>query len=166
MSAGAPSDSAAARVDVRRHAERDLAEMLAVIRTAFAEHRGQLVPPSSAEHKTLDILRAELSGADAFVAESAGCIVGCVLFRPRDASTYLDRLSVLPQWQGRGIASALIAAVEHEAVSRGFASLTLTVRLALTRQQAMYRHLGFEFASYGTHEGFNEPTSMTMRKSL
>jgi predicted N-acetyltransferase YhbS len=151
---------------IRPYVDTDVAQILAVIQSAFAEHRGKLVPPSSAEHKTVDIVREELREADAFVAEAGGRLVGCVFYRPRDGSMYLDRLAVLPAMQGRGIASALIGQVEDAARARGIGALTLTVRLALTRQQAMYRKLGFEFLDYGTHEGFSEPTSMKMRKTF
>lgn len=151
---------------IRPYVGADIPDILAIITTAFAEHRGKLNPPSSAERKTIEIVREELAQADAFVAEAEGRLVGCVFYRLRDGSMYLDRLAVLSECQGRGVASALIAEVERAGRARGIGALTLTVRLALTRQQAMYRKLGFEFLEYGTHEGFTEPTSMKMRKML
>jgi predicted N-acetyltransferase YhbS len=151
---------------VRPYSDADAVNMLAVIQKAFAEHRGKLNPPSSAERKTIEIMRQELMQADAFVAEAEGRVVGCVLYRPRDGSMYLYRLAVLPEMQRSGIASALIAKVEIAARERGMGTLTLTVRLVLSRQQALYRKLGFAFLEYGTHEGLSEPTSMRMQKAL
>ena len=151
---------------IRPCIDSDVPDILSVITSAFAEHRGKLVPPSSAERKTIEVVREELAQAEACVAEDEGRLVGCVFFRPRGDSVYLDRLAVLPGMRGRGIASALIATVEHAARARGVGALTLTVRLALTRQRALYEKLGFEFVEFGTHEGFTEPTSMKMRKRL
>ena len=151
---------------LRPYTVEDLPAMLSVIRTAFAEYTGKLDPPSSAEHKTIEIVRTELEGADALVAEVEGNLVGCVFFRPQHEGVYIDRLSVLPEFRKRGIASALLNEVEIEAKTAGYEALTLSVRLVLKQQQAYYNRRGFEFFEYGTHPGYAEPTYMKMKKDL
>jgi predicted N-acetyltransferase YhbS len=151
---------------LRRYCDADAPAILVVIKGAFAEHAGKLSPPSSAEHKTVEIVRAELAVADALVAESEGRIVGCVFFRPQGSALYIDRLAVFPQHRGRGIATALVAEVERVARAMPCDYLILSVRLALTRQQALYGKMGFVPAGMGTHEGFSTPTFMKMRKQL
>jgi predicted N-acetyltransferase YhbS len=151
---------------IRNYREADIPAILAVIKEAFREYQGKLIPPSSAERKTIEIVRAELAEATALVAEVDGQIGGCVFYRPQAGAIYLDRLAVLPQYRRRGMATALLARVEAKARDLGFASLTLSVRLALEGQQRFYERLGFVAAGQDSHPGFTEPTSLKMKKTL
>ena len=146
--------------------EADIPIILSVIKEAFAEYKGQLDPPSSAERKTIEIVQAELESANALVVEVDGKIVGCVFFQPQSEGIYIDRLSVLPEYRNRGIASAMLKEIEYRAKSTGYKTLMLSVRLALEKQQAYYNRLGFEFQEYGTHVGYTGPTYMKMKKEI
>jgi len=151
---------------LRDYRDTDIPAILLVIKEAFAEFKGQLDPPSSAERKTIAIVRAELQSANALVVEADGKIVGCVFFRPQGIGIYIDRLSVLPAYRNRGIASAMLKEIECRARSTGYKTLMLSVRLVLEKQQAYYSRLGFEFQEYGTHQGHTKPTYMKMRKDI
>jgi predicted N-acetyltransferase YhbS len=155
---------------LRDHTEADLPVILAVIKAAFAEYRGVLDPPSSAERKTLEIVREELQHGHALVAEIVAEIdaeiVGCVLYHPRADGWYIDRLSVLPAHRGQGIATEMMNLIERRARAAGAPALTLGVRLVLEAQQAYYRRLGYEPIKLETHPGYASPTSVTMRKAL
>lgn len=151
---------------LRLHTEADLPAMLACIRAAFAQYQGRLDPPSSAEHKTIALMRAELADARALVAEQAGQLVACVLLHRRGDGMYLDRLAVLPSHRGQHIGDALLRAVEQIARAEGASRLSLSVRLALEAQQDYYRRRGFVHASFGTHPGYARPTYRTMYKPL
>ncbi|GAB3263221.1 GNAT family N-acetyltransferase [Chitinimonas naiadis] len=151
---------------LRPYAEADLPAMLNVICSAFAQYAGRLDPPSSAERKTIEVVRAELAHAQAIVAEQAGEVVGCVFLRRKQQEVYLDRLSVLPGCRGQGIGHALLAAVEAWALAQGASATCLSVRLVLEAQQAYYRQRGYQHASFGTHEGYLLPTYRNMRKPL
>jgi ribosomal protein S18 acetylase RimI-like enzyme len=151
---------------LRDYQEPDIPQILAVIKAAFAEYRGKLDPPSSAERKTVEIVRAELEKAAAIVAQIDDNPIGCVFYQPLDDAVYIDRLAVLPEYRNRGISSALLQRVEEKARARGFTALTLSVRVSLTRQQAYYRKLGFKDYGFGIHDGFSEPTSVKMKKML
>ncbi|HXH03600.1 MAG TPA: GNAT family N-acetyltransferase [Candidatus Competibacteraceae bacterium] len=151
---------------IRPYREADFPALVAVVEAAFAEYWGRSAPSAGAEHKTHDIVRAELSEAAALVAERKGALVGCVFYRPHGDAVYLDRLAVVPGHRRRGIASALVGAVEHSAQEQGYARLILSVRLLLEHQQRFFRRLGFEFAAYGSHEGSNEPAYMKMVKTI
>ena len=150
----------------RDYQDADMPDLLTVIQQAFAQYQGQLQPPSSAEHKTVDIIRAELQTANALVVETAGQIVACVFYRRQDGAFYLDRLAVLPAYRQRGLALALLQAIETRAREQGVAYLTLSVRLPLRELQAYYQKLGFVPYALGTHEGFTQPTYVKMRKQL
>lgn len=151
---------------LRFHTDADLPAMLQVIRTAFAQYAGRLDPPSSAERKTLEVVRAELQQARAIVAEAGGELVGCIFLHLRGEEAYVDRLSVLPDWRGRGIGAALLQAAETEARSQGAEACCLSVRLVLEVQQRFYRERGYVHASFGTHAGYPLPTYRNMRKPL
>ena len=60
----------------------------------------------------------------------------------RDAM-YVDMVAVDPQWEGRGVAAALMRFVGDEARRRGLAALTLYVIDRNEHARAVYRHLGF-----------------------
>lgn len=150
----------------RDYREADIPAILALIKTAFAEYRGVLDPPSSAEVKTLAIIREELANADALVMTFTAEIIGCVFYRGRGESCYIDRLSVLPAHRKQGLARVMLDEVERRAKAAGCQTLTLSVRLPLKKQQAYYRKIGYEFLSYYTHEGYREPTEVVLQKFL
>lgn len=151
---------------LRDYREADIPIILSVIKEAFAEYTGQLDPPSSAEGKTVEMVEAELEGANALVAEADGKIVGCVFYRPQGEGLYIDRLSVLPAYRKRGIASSMLNEIEFRARTAGYKSLQISVRLVLKKLQAYYSKLGFEFFEFGAHVGYTEPTYMNMIKKI
>ncbi|WP_137940044.1 GNAT family N-acetyltransferase [Chitinivorax sp. B] len=160
------ADPIPSHIMLRPYCDDDLSAMLFVIRSAFAEYQGLLDPPSSAERKTLDIIREELVGANAAVAIGNGRVIGCVFCRPRDGNMYLDRLSVLPGWRGLGIGDYLIRWVENEARRQELPTVHLSVRIPLKQQQAYYAKRGYVFSSFGTHTGYLRPTYLNLAKSL
>jgi ribosomal protein S18 acetylase RimI-like enzyme len=92
----------------------------------------------------LDRLRALLSSEDqrtrAYIAWSQAAPVGAIeLFLGSDAAG-VHGLHVLPAWQGRGVASALLDHVCREAAQAGYANLVL---LASSEGQRLYERRGF-----------------------
>jgi predicted N-acetyltransferase YhbS len=151
---------------IREITEPDVPWIVDVIQAAFEEYRGRLDPPSSAHHKTADIVRRELADGGAFVACDTQAIVGCVFYHLYPDHLYLDRLAVLPSFRHQGIARALIQAVETRARQAGLGEVRLSVRLMLESNLAYYERLGYRFLSYGTHAGYTTPTSVTLCKQV
>lgn len=144
-----------------------LPEAVAAIHGAFAEYRDRLVPPSAALNETTDSLARRLGDGAVFLAEdAAGSVLGAVCAQRRGDTVYLDRLAVLPAGRGRGLAAALVAAVEGFAADSGAASITLGVRLALPGNLAMFERLGYHEVGRTAHPGFAEPTSASLCKPL
>ena len=142
-----------------------------IIQGAFAQYRGDLVPPSAALGETPERIAAELAGPyRAAVAElgeppeATGAAAGCVLFRPEGEDLYFGRLSVLPRYRGEGIATALVAYVEAEAARRGCPGVVLGVRIALPANQRFFARLGYVEVARHAHPGFDHDTSIEMRK--
>lgn len=95
---------------IRNELESDLEAISAVTRAAFEDH-----PHSShTEQFIIDALRAANALAVSLVAEVGGRVVGHIAFSPvaiSDGSSDwygIGPLSVLPEFQGRGIGKALV----------------------------------------------------------
>jgi ribosomal protein S18 acetylase RimI-like enzyme len=145
----------------------DAAAVLAVIRAAFTDHQDKLDPPSSAERKTLEVMRQEMACADTFViCTPAGAIVACILARQDHGTMHWERLAVDPNHRGDGLASQLMDRVEQRARELNIATLRLEVRLAMTHNRSIYERRGYTVVDYGSHDGYDAPTFQTMEKSL
>jgi ribosomal protein S18 acetylase RimI-like enzyme len=88
-----------------------------------------------------------------------------VLIKP-GPEVHIGRLAVDPAWRGRGMARALIAAVEAEARSRNARALTLGVRIALPENQRLFLACGFREVGREAHPGYAAPTWIRMEKML
>jgi len=73
----------------------------------------------------------------------AVCFFGFSTFRARPLLNIHD-LAVLPQYRGRGVGRALLAAAENQAQRRGCCKLTLEVQDDNARARALYQRFGFE----------------------
>lgn len=86
---------------------------------------------------------------DALVAElPTGVLVahGIVDFTRFGDAGHLQTLAVRDDWQGLGLGTAMVAALEERTVERSLAASTLTVELDNPRAKALYERLGFEVA--------------------
>jgi ribosomal protein S18 acetylase RimI-like enzyme len=122
-----------------------------IMLAAFEEYRGVLEPPSSTHNETVeDVRRAFDTGgaALAWVDEEA---VGSARFQPRPNYLYVGRVSTLPDWRGRGIASALMTFLAGHARTLALPEVRVEVRLSLPSNVALYRRLGFHTVSEQPH---------------
>ena len=151
---------------IRDYDPKDIERILTVIKRSFAEQKGLVDPPSSAERKTIEIVEDELKRANALVFESEGSVVGCVFYQSKNDSIYFDRLAVLPEFRRNGIGTSLINEVERRAVEMHFGALAISVRIELRHQQNYYQNLGFRITSHESHQGYTKPTYVKMKKIL
>jgi predicted N-acetyltransferase YhbS len=126
-----------------------------------------LEPPSGAVVESVERVVADLAAGGGAVAERDGAAVGCLRWRPRaDGDMYVARVAVDPGEQGSGIGQALMAWAEGEARRRGYAGVTVGVRIALPANLAYFRRLGYEVTGEHSHAGFDRPTWLSLRKPL
>jgi ribosomal protein S18 acetylase RimI-like enzyme len=141
-------------------------ELLAVIRESFAYMDGVIDPPSSVHRLSAQTLRDKAQAEIGFLALAEGRIAGCVFIAEQADHFYLGKLAVLPAYQGRGVGKRLLEAAERQAVNAGKPLMELQTRVELTGNQRAFRSLGFIETGRSAHEGFDRPTSVTMRKRL
>lgn len=144
----------------------DADTLAAIIQDAFEEYRHVLVPPTGAHQETPDNIRGKLSHARAILAFLHGQPAGCVFYEPAEDHVYLGRLAVRPAFRRQGIGGALVRAVESRAAALGIPRVRLGARIALPRNQELYRRLGYEVVGVGHHTGYAEPTFVWMEKRL
>ncbi|MFT4299424.1 MAG: tRNA (adenosine(37)-N6)-threonylcarbamoyltransferase complex ATPase subunit type 1 TsaE [Aeromicrobium sp.] len=102
-----------------------------IICRSFAA-RPVLDPPSTATEETADSVRAALESAGGLIVERRGRPMGALLFdESRPGLLGLRRVSVDPQIQARGVASAMVGVAEDIAEERGKDGLWLHVRAEL-----------------------------------
>ncbi len=85
----------------------------------------------------------QVSALPAYVACDGGEIVGAVSYARQDDVDTLITLNVLPQWQGRGVAKKLIAAVVEQARTNGTTRLITATSNDDLSALALYQRLGF-----------------------
>ena len=141
-------------------------DLLALIGRAFAYMDGVIDPPSSAHLLTANGLAEKAKREAGFLAIENDRIVGCVFALERARDFYVGKLAVEPGRQGQGIGTRLMRAVEDLARERGKNAIELQTRIELTANHAAFARLGFRETERTAHEGYDRPTSITMRKVL
>jgi ribosomal protein S18 acetylase RimI-like enzyme len=104
-------------------------------------------------------------------AAARAWLVAYYLFTARFSrgAMYVDSMGVDPEWEGRGVAAALLSFVADEARRRGLTSLTLYVIDRNQHARGVYEHLGFRKVStlhtklFGPLVGFRTTDYMEKR---
>ena len=141
-------------------------ELLSLILRSFAYMDSVIDPPSSAHRLTVEGLRRKSGEETGFLATYEDRIVGCVFAVEREQDCYVGKLAVEPELQGQGIGKRLVEAVEEFAAAHGKGALELQTRLELAANHAAFARLGFRETARTAHQGYDRPTSITMRKVL
>ncbi|MDE8667170.1 ribosomal protein S18-alanine N-acetyltransferase [Pseudarthrobacter sp. H3Y2-7] len=95
----------------------------------------------------LEMFLAELTQPETrryVVAESGGAIVGYAGLMCIEPIADVQTIAVVPEFEGRGIGSALLTRLIDEARRRGAADVLLEVREDNPRAQQLYVRFGFE----------------------
>ncbi|MDX8536928.1 MAG: GNAT family N-acetyltransferase [Mesorhizobium sp.] len=141
-------------------------ELHSLIMRAFAYMDGVIDPPSSAHLLTAAKLKEKAKQETGFLALQGARIVGCAFVLERPDDFYIGKLAVEPDFRGQGIGRLLMRAAEEIAVSRGKGAIELQTRIELSANHSAFARLGFGETERTAHEGYDRPTSITMRKVL
>ena len=146
-----------------------VAELHRLVQGAFASL--PIDPPSGVLKETLADFEKRLETETALVAEALdppdkGALVGSMFCIEEDDALYVGRLAVRNDFRRRGVASALLDAAKAECRRRGFGRVTLSTRIALADNIALFRRHGFVIIAETCHPGFSHPTSYDMELRL
>jgi tRNA threonylcarbamoyladenosine biosynthesis protein TsaE len=143
---------------VREAAAEDAEAIRDVIHAAF-EARPVLDPPSTALTETSASVRESLLRHGGLICHVDGVAAGALLFADSGRALALRRVSAVPRFQARGVASAVVGVAEEIAAARGYDDVTLLARAELPATVTFWRRRGY---SEVTHDG----TSVTLAKAL
>jgi GNAT superfamily N-acetyltransferase len=129
----------------------DMTQVVSIIRQAnhiVADQFGINVEnnPKHPSFYTDEWLLADLSrGEEYFVYKRNGIPIACVAFEnPRPDTAYLNRLSVLPEYQQQGIGKALVEYIIAYAKKKNIEFVSIGIIAAHSVLQDWYVTLGFE----------------------
>ncbi len=120
----------------------DAAVVRDVIRAAFGP-RPHLEPPSTALAETTESVAAALARHGGLLCRVDGVPAGALLFDVDGAALALRRVSVVPHFQARGVASALVGVAEEVAGTRGYDDVTLRARGELPATLVFWMRRGY-----------------------
>jgi predicted N-acetyltransferase YhbS len=144
----------------------DAPAVAALIRTAFAKMSAPVDPPPSALRESAENVAETIACGGGGGAHAGEVLVGAVLWAEKDGGLYIARLSVRPDWRGRGIARALMDMAETEARRRLLPRMHLSTRLALADNRRLFAACGFHETEQHAHSGYSKPTFVDLEKSL
>lgn len=141
-------------------------DLLALIKNAFSYMEGRVNPPSSMHRLTVQNIEEKANSSDLLLAWEGSRLVGCVFANELDDALYIGKLAVDPTIQKKGIGKQLMQACRELAIKRGKPELELETRIELLENHAFFAAQGFRKTGESAHEGFDSPTSITMRCRL
>jgi tRNA threonylcarbamoyladenosine biosynthesis protein TsaE len=129
-----------------------------VVHAAFGP-RERLDPPSTALTETVESLAEALTRAGGLVCWVDGEPAGALVFDESGAGLALRRVSVVPHFQSRGVATALVGVAEEVAAVRGYDDVSLLARQELPATVTFWRRRGYSVLR-------RHGASITMGKAL
>jgi ribosomal protein S18 acetylase RimI-like enzyme len=78
--------------------------------------------------------------------------IGSLRYQFKPDHLYVGRVSVLPAYRGRGIATAMMREVEPIACAHGYTTIQLGARLVLQSNITFYERLGYRVISTRMHD--------------
>jgi tRNA threonylcarbamoyladenosine biosynthesis protein TsaE len=141
----------------------DAAGMVAVIHAAFGA-RPTLTPPSTAIDETADSVAEAIAAGGGIFALVDGQPAGALIITPvANGRVSFSRVSVHPEFQRHGIASAMVAAAQDYAAELGFTSVELFARAEIPEVVRFWQHREFVIqrpAPYGMILGRHLPIAL------
>lgn len=122
-----------------------------IVRRAFGA-RPPLEPESGARYETAEHVGKVLAETGGLIVLRRGQPVGALLFdESRPGRLGLRRVSVEPEAQGHGVASAMVGVAEDIAAQRGKDAVWLHVREELVQNMRFWRRRDYHFADREGH---------------
>lgn len=117
---------------------------------------GAFVPPLSTRVELAAYAAKIIEFAERLEAWSDGQLAGLVAVYandPEHRAAFVTSVSVLPTWQGRGLASTLLVACIERVLELGFRRIELEVDVRNMAAKRLYEKHGF--VVHGSHDGMH-----------
>lgn len=152
--------------EAHRHKPSDpeLADLLHLIQTSFAYMEPRIDPPSSMYKLTLQAIADQCERGEVWSIGSP--VKACVFLTHKKDCLYLGKMAVAETARGQGLARQLVMLAEKRARLHGFDCLELQSRIELVENHQTFAQLGFVKCGESAHDGYDRPTSITMRKTI
>ena len=153
----------------------DLGELTALLHRAYAR-LAQMDLHFVATAQDVDTTRSRIEGAECYVAELGGKIVGTITFRSPERSSgsgwyerpdvaSFGQFGVEPETQGQGVGSALLQHVEDRARDTGAKEIALDTAQPATHLINLYSKRGYRIVDHVKWDDVNY-SSVIMSKTL
>lgn len=122
-----------------------------VMREAYREYDGAVEPSMSGTGESVAQVADAMKRGGAVLAWDGATPVGSARYRLSSNFVRIKRVSVLPLWRGRGIATSMLGHIERLAVSQGRPEARLTVRMSLSQNVTLYQRAGYQLVKLKAH---------------
>ena len=137
-----------------------------LLERGFAPMETRIDPPSSFNNLTPELLREKAEIETLLIAMHDESLVACAFLKQMPEATYVGKVAVDENYQKRGIARSIMEQAADFARSRDKKWLELQTRIELIENHKTFASLGFVKTSESAHQGYDYPTSITMRKRV
>ncbi len=141
-------------------------KVLSLIQTCFAYMETRIDPPSSMHLLTGDMISKHADTGEIWVIEQDNTPIACMFLTHKSHALYIGKLAVLDKHRGQGLAKQLINCAQTRALSLGITTLELETRIELTENHHAFEKMGFHKTDETAHDGYDQPTGITMQKEL
>jgi N-acetylglutamate synthase-like GNAT family acetyltransferase len=116
----------------------------AVVALIDAAYRHYIAEMGGRRPRPMDDDQAgRVANGELFVLEGDGTTLGVITMQPQPEAIHIFNLAIHPDAQGRGLLHELIDFAEMTARREQKPKLTLYTNVVMTRNRAIYAHLGF-----------------------
>ncbi|MFB9150867.1 GNAT family N-acetyltransferase [Roseovarius ramblicola] len=138
--------------------------ILELIRRCFASMEGRIDPPSSMHRLTEEAIDRQAREGEVWIIGTPP--VACVFLIPQAECLYLGKLAVDAPWRGQGLAARLVEHAVDRARALGRETVEIQVRVELVENHMAFAKMGFVKTGEIAHDGYERPTSVTMRRAV
>lgn len=123
--------------------ESDISTIHEIMLQSFSEYKYDDIPSSALMETTHSIKDAFNNGECALIAYQENKAIGMLRFQTEQTDLYFYRLSVIPAYQGQGIAKSLLKYLETYCKQHQFSKIKCKVRANIWKNINLYRQNGY-----------------------
>lgn len=153
--------------DVKRAGEdTNWQALLRLVQDSFAYMEARIDPPSSMHRLTVENIARHAREQEIWIVGPPEVPHACMFLTEKPDCLYVGKMAVADEYRGKGYARLLIDVAGARARVKGLPALELQSRIELTELHSIYARMGFIKTGESAHDGYDRPTSITMRRAV